>query len=354
MEFLKKNEKLIRMTSIALSALIVLVGITYITLRFVKKDLFLDKPQLVAKGDAFVTFIKGDVYYRSSLNSYAAWKQLIVGDVLESTFMLRTREGAEAQINFSDKSLIALEEYSFLLVEEFTAETLRLELKRGVMVGKFNKLYEGQPLQIKTPTSMVSIVKDTSMMVQLSPKGRKSKPKGTRLSVLSGVIEVVGKTPNLSKKVYVSTKESLSISKNSMKSVQKMPKALQSKLNLRLDGLYESEEYSITAKIEFEPNSYEIDIDSFFELDKVLRVLRKKPNLSIKIKGHADSEGREFYNDDLSQKRALAIREYFIESGISRDRFRIKGYGENIPVATNATVQGRKRNRRVDFDIRLE
>jgi outer membrane protein OmpA-like peptidoglycan-associated protein len=86
-------------------------------------------------------------------------------------------------------------------------------------------------------------------------------------------------------------------------------------------------------------------------IDQLVEFLQKYPNRNIIIEGHTDSVGSENFNLGLSQKRADAVREPLISKGIAAERITTKGYGEQYPVASNATPAGRQQNRRVEIII---
>lgn len=67
--------------------------------------------------------------------------------------------------------------------------------------------------------------------------------------------------------------------------------------------------------------------------------------------GHTDSDGNELSNLKLSQARAEAVRTYLINQGVAADRLVAVGFGEAMPVESNATAQGKANNRRVEFLI---
>ncbi len=91
--------------------------------------------------------------------------------------------------------------------------------------------------------------------------------------------------------------------------------------------------------------------ESFPELDRVVELLNKNPNIKVEISGHTDSKGSDEYNKKLSHARAKSVVEYLISKGISAVRLTYKGYGEEQPVATNDTEEGRQMNRRVEFKV---
>ena len=85
------------------------------------------------------------------------------------------------------------------------------------------------------------------------------------------------------------------------------------------------------------------------ELDAVASVMRRNPDLKIEVQGHTDSTGNAAFNQQLSEDRARAVVNYLIGAGISAKRLQAKGLGENRPVATNDTPEGRAQNRRVEL-----
>lgn len=79
--------------------------------------------------------------------------------------------------------------------------------------------------------------------------------------------------------------------------------------------------------------------------------LKLNPQLSLVISGHADITGSEGYNLSLSRKRAANVKAYIISQGVPSDRIKIEFYGSSKPVASNETIEGRMKNRRVDIDL---
>lgn len=96
------------------------------------------------------------------------------------------------------------------------------------------------------------------------------------------------------------------------------------------------------------------DIESRFYpvLDDVARVLNQYPQTTIDVVGHADSDGAEAYNLDLSRRRAASVAGYLIQRNVLRDRLYVDGRGESQPIASNATAEGKAQNRRVEIIIR--
>ncbi len=107
------------------------------------------------------------------------------------------------------------------------------------------------------------------------------------------------------------------------------------------------------------PQDLLFDIDSAFvrsDLQADLRALagnlQDYPDTTVIITGHTDDTGSAGYNFDLSQRRASAVGNVLTDAGVGFDRVRTFGRGEDQPIASNATDEGRAQNRRVEIVIR--
>lgn len=87
------------------------------------------------------------------------------------------------------------------------------------------------------------------------------------------------------------------------------------------------------------------------KLQPLANYLAEHPDREVIVEGHTDAVGAEEYNRQLSERRALAVRNYLVRQGIPADRIETKGYGPEYPVASNDTPAGRQQNRRVDVVI---
>jgi outer membrane protein OmpA-like peptidoglycan-associated protein/Tol biopolymer transport system component len=101
----------------------------------------------------------------------------------------------------------------------------------------------------------------------------------------------------------------------------------------------------------FEFNSFTLQDTSFKELDRVIGLLKENPGVVIEIAAHSDDIGSDEFNLKLSGKRASIIVDYLVNNGISKDRLKPVGYGKKFPVATNATEEGRAKNRRLELKV---
>jgi outer membrane protein OmpA-like peptidoglycan-associated protein len=84
-------------------------------------------------------------------------------------------------------------------------------------------------------------------------------------------------------------------------------------------------------------------------LAKVAGIILAYPDLQLKIDGYTDSVGSAQYNQQLSEQRAAAVRDYLISQGVSVNNVIAQGFGKNDPIASNATPEGRQQNRRVEM-----
>lgn len=124
------------------------------------------------------------------------------------------------------------------------------------------------------------------------------------------------------------------------------------KNNPFLDYWQESFGKSLSVQLEFSTNSATISRQYFSELNKMANVLKHQgaKNYLFQLEGHTDSQGSSELNKSLSERRAQAVKNYFVEKHqIDSERLIVKGYGEEFPITSNETAQGRKKNRRVDL-----
>ena len=85
------------------------------------------------------------------------------------------------------------------------------------------------------------------------------------------------------------------------------------------------------------------------QLLEIIKIIKSHSDLRIQVTGHTDSDGSKTYNRHLSKRRAESIIKFFIKRGLRRDRIVIDFKGENEPAETNQTIEGKSKNRRVDF-----
>lgn len=107
----------------------------------------------------------------------------------------------------------------------------------------------------------------------------------------------------------------------------------------------------VLRNIFFETGSATLLPISTNELEKLLKLLQSQKKLRIQINGHTDDVGSEEANQQLSENRAKAVYDWLIAKSIDAERLAYKGFGESQPIDTNDTEEGRKNNRRTEFEV---
>lgn len=117
------------------------------------------------------------------------------------------------------------------------------------------------------------------------------------------------------------------------------------------------EEVLILRGIQFDFNKYDIKPEYRVILDEAVDALKKRPEIKVVIEGHTDSIGSAAYNQKLSERRAGAVFDYFVQKGIKSSRLDTVGYGKERPKAANTkpdgsdNPEGRAINRRVELKV---
>ncbi|MGD9546255.1 MAG: OmpA family protein [Candidatus Krumholzibacteriia bacterium] len=101
----------------------------------------------------------------------------------------------------------------------------------------------------------------------------------------------------------------------------------------------------------FEVAKSDLQAGARTNLGNLSAILQKYSDTDILIEGHTDADGAEDYNLELSRNRANSVANYLSGLGVDATRFTIMGYGETQPIADNATVEGKRQNRRVELAI---
>ncbi len=113
-----------------------------------------------------------------------------------------------------------------------------------------------------------------------------------------------------------------------------------------------AEKLEILDKVFFKTGKDELDRKSFGLLDNVASVLNAHPEIAhVRVEGHTDDVGDDAKNKELSELRAQAVVAYLVQKGVAAARLVSVGFGEEKPLADNATEEGKAKNRRVEFTI---
>jgi len=103
--------------------------------------------------------------------------------------------------------------------------------------------------------------------------------------------------------------------------------------------------------ITFATNGSDLNADFYKVLDSVVLVLQEFEKTLIVVAGHTDSTGSNSYNQALSERRANSVADYLRSRGVVDARIETVGFGEDHPIADNATAEGRALNRRVELSL---
>jgi outer membrane protein OmpA-like peptidoglycan-associated protein len=108
---------------------------------------------------------------------------------------------------------------------------------------------------------------------------------------------------------------------------------------------------NMPSNITFATDQAQIDPSFYSTLNAVAIVLSKYNKTLIDVYGYTDSTGSANYNLGLSQRRAQSVSGYLTSQGINPRRMYVTGFGQEQPIASNATAEGRAQNRRVEIQI---
>ena len=149
---------------------------------------------------------------------------------------------------------------------------------------------------------------------------------------------------NASKKGFISISENLDLTKDR--------RFREIKKNINLIPVKEGQTMVLN-NLFFNQSKFDILPASYPELNRIIDLMKEYPTMQVIIEGHTDgSDENMMLNVKLSQERANEVKKYLVENGkIEAKRILTKGWGQSKPIASNATEETRKKNRRVEFTI---
>jgi outer membrane protein OmpA-like peptidoglycan-associated protein len=344
---------------VVIPAFLLAIGI-FITYLLLTEMVMVQLPVLYQK-DPRITFVIGNAWYRAP---GASWEQAIVGQALKPGYEVKTGPDSQMDIRFHDEMAVRVSDNSVVKIEGQTVRNLRLQIDRGALYGRFEKLFKNYGISVKTPTTIAGI-RGTELGFEIKEdlKNKKKKPvvkasneaeetpkRLTTVYSLSGITELYN--PRFeNEKVLLSYQNKIAVREGEPPSnPEKLTEEELQRIRSKLNSIHTQEVLFISDKINFEVNSATILPTSHEELAKIVKILQEK-NARIRIEGHTDSQGTAPFNQTLSVQRALAIRQYLVQKGIDPDTLVVAGYGSSKPVASNATEKGRALNRRVEFIV---
>lgn len=215
--------------------------------------------------------------------------------------------------------------YSFILPKDSRA------IEIAYIKGRITNKVTGAPISAKIEFS--ELKSSETILLEESNK------RGDYFSVLPGNTDY---GLNIQKKGFLVYSKNFSLSDENVRkayilNVRLIPIAIDQKVKLE--------------NVFYATASFELDVRSNSELNKVADFLNDNPSVKISIEGHTDNEGSKSGNIRLSKNRATSVYQYLITKGIDKSRLSTKGFGSSEPVADNETEEGRKRNRRTEIRI---
>ena len=108
---------------------------------------------------------------------------------------------------------------------------------------------------------------------------------------------------------------------------------------------------NMPGNVTFATDSADLNSGFFEVLGSVTKVIKEFDQTVIEVAGHTDSTGTDAYNQQLSERRAQTVTDFFTARKVSSQRFITIGLGESMPVADNGTAEGRQLNRRVEITM---
>jgi outer membrane protein OmpA-like peptidoglycan-associated protein len=119
----------------------------------------------------------------------------------------------------------------------------------------------------------------------------------------------------------------------------------------KIERVGEGIKITFDSGILFATNSSTLEYQAKTNIAKLATILNKYPDTNILVTGHTDWDGTEEYNQALSERRAKAVSDYTEMQGVTSSRFSVIGLGENEPVASNDSPEGKRMNRRVEIAV---
>lgn len=135
--------------------------------------------------------------------------------------------------------------------------------------------------------------------------------------------------------------------------MDKQKKELEAINNAQVESINDGQALKVTFEsgILFATNSSSLNAASQTSLSQFAASLRNNPDTDVQIIGHTDNTGTDAINNPLSEKRAQAVYNYLLQSGVNANRMTSQGLGSSQPITDNNTAAGKAQNRRVEVFI---
>jgi outer membrane protein OmpA-like peptidoglycan-associated protein len=280
-------------------------------------------------------------------------------------------ETAAPVANLNQTRLEALEQYRTKLTETFdnrpagvTLNELDLYPLAQARIAEAVTLFKtapDDPARIKAFQTCSLIVESALMQYQLT---QARVDIGTLNNDLSGVLEqlslVEDSVIRIASEHAAQLKDQASSLQSQLDEEKRKAAKLREEMQKKFSAL-QSELISVSktargtiismSDILFDVGKATLKPDLKTNLAKIAGILTVYKDVNVLVEGHTDSTGTDEFNQKLSEDRSNSVMQYLIEQGVAAPRLQATGYGETKPVATNATAEGRQKNRRVDLVV---
>ena len=244
-------------------------------------------------------------------------------------------------------------DYTPTINDNFSAvvEDIKLKFRRKEVVFKVSDKENSKGLKVKIKVTNVDTKEETIVEANAGRDGKYavSLKEGNKYNVeissiegyafTSTTIEVPLTTTN-SETVYAPTPTDTTV----------VSDAITPNFNIQLQPLKDDTKLTLN-DIHFLFNKFQLEPESYKELDRVVSLMKSNPSAQIEIAAHTDDVGSDEFNNSLSAKRAQEIVKYLSSRGISTSRLKAKGYGKTRPLDPADTDEARAKNRRVELKI---
>jgi outer membrane protein OmpA-like peptidoglycan-associated protein len=197
-----------------------------------------------------------------------------------------------------------------------------------------------------TVDHLAYVAKRRVVIAQETAKGKAAEAAVAHSDAESAKIQLAARTEEADK-----SQRSAEVSKQQAQDAEMRAAQLQSQLN-ELNAQQTDRGVVVTlGDVLFDTNKAQLKSGGVRAVQKLADVLKQNPQRKIFVEGFTDSRGSDSYNQDLSERRANAVRDTLLGMGVGGDRITTRGYGKNFPVASNDSDAGQQLNRRVEIVI---
>ncbi len=229
---------------------------------------------------------------------------------------------------------------------------IKLNFKKKEVVFKVSDKENSKGLKVKIKVTNVVTKEETIVEANAGRDGKYavSLREGNKYNVEISSIEGYAFNSTTIEVPLSTNSETVYASENAAKDTTKVSDAFMPNFDIKLQPLKDDTKLTLN-DIHFLFNKFQLEEESYKELDKVINLMISNPTAQIEISAHTDDVGSDDFNNTLSTKRAQEIVKYLNSKGISSSRLKAKGYGKTRPLDTAPTEEARAKNRRVELKI---